>query len=166
VQDYDGALARADEIAAVDAARPEAAQLRAEVERARPSRRTTASSSKTPSRPVTKPPPRPAASAPTVAAPTPPVAPPSAGGDAKSAYAEAVSLLKGGELSGAVDALNRCVQLDPAYAQCYRALGIAHARSGNGAKAAKYYKQYLKVDPGAPDADKVRQLLEQYETAP
>lgn len=171
-QDYEGALTRADEISAVDPGRTEAAQLRGEVEHARAaSRRSPAAPTKAPPRQTIKATPRPAAPS-AAAAPPPPsptVAAPAAapaGSDAKAIYAEAVSLLKGGELTGAIDTLNRCVQADPAYAQCYRALGIAHARSGNGAKAAKYYKQYLKVDPNAADADKVRQLLEQYETAP
>ncbi|MBN1960145.1 MAG: FHA domain-containing protein [Deltaproteobacteria bacterium] len=86
--------------------------------------------------------------------------------EAKIIYGNAVAMLKAGDIKGAIDALNRCISLDENYAACYRALGIAYARGGNGPKAAKYYKQYLKANPNAPDADKVRQLLEQYETAP
>ncbi len=105
--------------------------------------------------------------------PTPPKPPPpakttggSSGKDAKTVYGEGISLLKGGDLQAAISSFTQCVQIDPNFGLCYRALGIAYAKSGNGAKAARYYRQYLKVAPNAPDAEQVKQLLEQYETAP
>ena len=85
--------------------------------------------------------------------------------DAKALYNDGVKLLKDGQLSRAIELLNRCVQIDKIHAPCYRALGIAHAKAGDGAKAARYYRLYLKVDPAAFDSADVRQLLQQYETS-
>ena len=42
------------------------------------------------------------------------------------------------------------------------AMGIAYARSGNGPKAARYYRLYLKYCPSAKDAAQVKKLLEAY----
>ena len=42
-------------------------------------------------------------------------------------------------------------------------MGIAHAQAGNGPKAYRHYKQYLKVCPDASDAPAVIELLKQYE---
>lgn len=184
-QDFEAAAARASEIASIDSNRAEAIQIRGDIDRARATQRRAAVAAAEKAGPPKQPAHPPTASTqPNAAAPAPrtPVKPPpppaapanpaagnaAAGGgeDAKAIYGDAVALLKAGDVNGSIEALNRCIQIDSAYAGCYRALGIAYARSGNGPKAAKYYKQYLKVNPDAPDGDKVRQLLEQYETAP
>jgi len=162
---YDAALGYVDELASVDASRPEIAILREEVDRARQA--TAARAHPAPSS-------RPAAAAPRAAPPRPPPvaprAPPPAPrearpvGDPKVAMAEGYASFKAGDLNGAIDAFNRCIQIDPTFAKCYRALGITYAKSGNGAKASRYYRQYLKVDPNADDATQVRALLETYES--
>ena len=40
---------------------------------------------------------------------------------------------------------------------------ITYAKKGNGLKAARYYRLYLKVAPNAADADQVRKLLNNFE---
>lgn len=93
------------------------------------------------------------------------VAPPSDNAEvARTAYGEGTRALSLGQIGRAIDSFNRCVSADKDFAMCYRALGIAHAKNGNGPKAVKFYKQYLKVDPTARDAAAVRQLLQQYST--
>jgi pSer/pThr/pTyr-binding forkhead associated (FHA) protein len=79
-------------------------------------------------------------------------------------YADGTRALSQGKNQAAVDALLRCVAQDKTFARCYRALGIAYAKMGNGPKAVRYYRQYLKVDPQAKDASSVKQLLQQYES--
>lgn len=82
--------------------------------------------------------------------------------DPKDLYKKGAGLLSEGNLQGAIDAFTRCVQVDKHSCQCMRALGITYAKSKNGPKAAYYYETYLRCDPNAPDADKVRQLLDSY----
>ena len=84
--------------------------------------------------------------------------------DAKAIYAEGTRALGQGQIQRAIDSFNRCLVADKAYALCYRALGIAYAKGGSGAKAARFYRLYLKVDPNARDAAQVRTLLQQYAT--
>lgn len=84
--------------------------------------------------------------------------------DARKLYADGTRALGQGKHQAAVDALLRCVSQDKSYARCYRALGIAYAKMGNGPKAVRYYRQYLKVDPEAKDASSVKQLLQQYDS--
>jgi tetratricopeptide (TPR) repeat protein len=178
-QSYDAAAALVAEIAGIDPSRPELGPLREQIEQgqtklhSRPVATPTPTPKPTP-RPVTPPTPKPVAAPTPTPAPTPkPTPPPPApkpaaapAGDPKAAYAEGIGLLKSGDFNGAIEAFSRCTQMDPGMALCYRALGITYAKSGNGSKASKYYKQYLKVDPEAKDAEQVRKLLEQYETGP
>jgi ABC transport system ATP-binding/permease protein len=160
-EDYDKALSVIDDISRIDATRPEVGQLRSEVDRAR--------SAPKMNRPRAKlQPPQRKELGKAIASPQapPPAITAAPAKDAESLYNEGKAALTGGDLQGAINHFGECVQIDANYARCYRALGIAYAKSGNGAKAARYYKQYLKVAPDAPDASQVRQLLEQYETAP
>ena len=85
--------------------------------------------------------------------------------DAKALYAEGTRALAQGQLQRAIDGFNRCLVADKGYAMCYRALGIAYAKGGSGAKAARFYRLYLKVDPNARDASQVRALLQQYNSS-
>jgi Flp pilus assembly protein TadD len=85
--------------------------------------------------------------------------------DPKALYAEGTKALNAGQFGRAIDVFNRCMAADKNFAMCYRAMGIAYAKSGNGPKAVRYYRLYLKVDPNAKDAAAVRQLLQQYDTA-
>lgn len=166
--DLDTAEGLADEMANVDGASPGMAELRALIEAAKVAERAAvAAKSKQRVERVEKAAPKapPTRTSPAVNDP-PPVSAAPVARDPKASYAEGIGALKNGDVTGAINAFTQCVGIDGNFALCYRALGIAHAKNGNMAKAARYYKQYLKVSPNAADADKVRALLEQYETAP
>ncbi|HET6344980.1 MAG TPA: hypothetical protein VFH51_08610, partial [Myxococcota bacterium] len=101
-------------------------------------------------------------------APAPPVPAPSAKQateDPKAIYADGVKALTAGQFGRAIELFNRCTAADKNFSMCYRAMGIAYSKSGNGPKAVRYYRLYLKVDPNAKDAPAVRQLLQQYDSA-
>jgi pSer/pThr/pTyr-binding forkhead associated (FHA) protein/tetratricopeptide (TPR) repeat protein len=98
-------------------------------------------------------------------APTPPAGPVrTPAQEATAAYEDGLVALKNNQWPSAIEAFNRCVVADKNSGQCYRALGIAHAKSGNGPRAVRYYRLYLKVAPTAADADQVRGLLQKYDT--
>ena len=115
----------------------------------------------------------PAASRHTASVPAAPAASSSSSGhssghssdEPRQLYADGTRALSQGKNQAAVDAFLRCVAQDKTFARCYRALGIAYAKMGNGPKAVRYYRQYLKVDPQAKDASSVKQLLQQYEAS-
>lgn len=151
-EEWDRAAEYADEISSLDPEHVEVRNIRSAIAEGQKRRGTPSKTrAKQKARPKPKPKPK-----------EPP--PPTQKVDAKEAYVEGVLAVKEGNLTAAIDAFQRCVQQDKRYAPCYRGLGIAHAHQGNGPKAARYYRQYLKVKPGAADADKVKKLLEQYES--
>ena len=83
---------------------------------------------------------------------------------AKELYTQGAQSIKGGDLDGAIEALNHCVRVDRSFGQCYRALGIAYTKKKELNKAVVAYKQYLKATPDAPDAEQIKEMLRQYET--
>ena len=85
------------------------------------------------------------------------------GGDPQVPFAEGLQALNAGKLQTAIERLSQCVERDPKFARCYRALGIVYARLGDGPNAAHFYQLYLQTDPTASDAEQVKQLLRQYE---
>ncbi len=156
---WDDAEAVADEIAGLDAARPEISRIRAAVEEGR--RRTGARGAKG------KPPRVKVVAAPTKTKPPgpAPAAVPAPVEDVKVLFADGAKAMSGGQFDKAIDLFNRCIKADKRYCKCQRALGIAYARAGNGPKAYRYYKEYLKCEPNAADRDQVEDLLRQYEQA-
>ena len=82
---------------------------------------------------------------------------------ASELFTAGVSAVKRKNLDKALEFYRRCIQVDKQFSQCYRALGIVYARMGDAPKAARYYKLYLKVNPGAPDAAQVKALLKDYD---
>ncbi len=48
---------------------------------------------------------------------------------------------------------------DPGYAAAYRGLGLVYERAGDKRRAIRALKKYLRLSPGAPDAESVRQRL-------
>jgi tetratricopeptide (TPR) repeat protein len=81
----------------------------------------------------------------------------------KRLYEEGTELLRKNELNKAVDALNRCLALDPAFAKCHRMLGATYARLRNPEQGAIHYRKFIQLAPNDPEAPKVRIFLEQYE---
>lgn len=82
---------------------------------------------------------------------------------ARAHYEEGARAIRRGDMEEGIESFSRCILADRKYCLCYRALGISYARQRNTPKAARYYKLYLKICPGASDASKVRALLEQYD---
>ena len=97
----------------------------------------------------------------------PPAAPATAAVDDVSAlYTEGLKAFHAGQMKSASDAFARCAAADPkdkAVAVCLRALGILYAKQGDGPRAVRYYRLYLKAEPNSPDAPQVQDLLRQYE---
>src|SRR5204863_5566083 len=123
-EEYDRAQTLLEELQRLDPGRPEVAQLRGEMERQRNIPKPRGRAKTAPHKDSAT---RPAMSAP----PPPPAAPPK---DAATLYGDGIAALKGGDLQGAINAFGDCVQVDASFAKCYRALGIAYAKGGNGAK--------------------------------
>ncbi len=81
--------------------------------------------------------------------------------DARMHYQVGTNLLREAELE-AIEQFRECIEADPKYCKCYRAMGIGFARVSYVSEAVEYYRQYLKQCPDAPDAAEVKQLLEAY----
>ncbi len=81
----------------------------------------------------------------------------------KRLYEQGTDLLRKNELHKAVDALNRCLALDPRFAKCHRMLGATYARLKNPEQGAIHYRRFVQLAPNDPEAPKVRVFLEQYE---
>lgn len=69
-------------------------------------------------------------------------------------------LLAQGEAAGAEEQLLECLELDESMAQAHRDLGRLYANTGRGQEAVEHLEAYLEAMPNAPDADRVRALLE------
>ncbi len=178
-RDWDGAENLAMEIATLDGQRPELPQIQEEIRkgraadlaatqaqiaaqkaRAKPKR-----SASKPARTQTKtasarPAPKPEAQPKPAPVPEPTPAP---AASPQELYREGAMALKSGQYDKAVELLRRCIQVDKTFPRCIRGMGIVYARKGDAAKAARYYKKYLQVNPNARDAAQVRELLKQYE---
>ena len=178
-RDWDGAENLAMEIATLDGQRPElpqiqeeirkgraadtaAAQAQAAAQKARPKpKRVAPKPARTQPKPAaSRPAPKPAAQPKPAPAPEPKPAP---AVSPQELYQQGPVALKGGQYDKAVELFRRCVQADKKFDRCYRAMGIVYARKGDPAKAARYYKKYLQVNPNARDAAQVRELLKQFE---
>ncbi|MBK7862311.1 MAG: FHA domain-containing protein [Archangiaceae bacterium] len=58
--------------------------------------------------------------------------------------------------------LERCIKIDKTYAECHKKLGATLGQLNDGPNGAKEYEKFLQLAPDHPQAEKVRQLLEQY----
>lgn len=81
----------------------------------------------------------------------------------KRLYEVGTDLLRKNDLNHAVDALNKCLALDPGFAKCHRMLGATYARLKNPEQGAIHYRKFVQLAPNDPEAPKVRIFLEQYE---
>lgn len=72
---------------------------------------------------------------------------------------EAVKLIQANQPEKALKPLQECVRANARYCRCYRALGIAHARMKNNAKAARNYKTFIQLCPNDPEAPRIREFL-------
>lgn len=72
----------------------------------------------------------------------------------------ASSLLIRGDHAGALRLLGRAREADPSYPAIYRTSGLAHERAGRAPAARRDYERYLRMAPGAADADRIRRRVE------
>lgn len=76
--------------------------------------------------------------------------------------AEGNKLLMQNRIAEAIANYQKAIKLKPTLPTAHRSLGVAYTRIGQVDKAAKEYETYLKLQPDAPDASQVRQILDQY----
>jgi pSer/pThr/pTyr-binding forkhead associated (FHA) protein len=85
---------------------------------------------------------------------------------AKDFYEEGKKAISDKKYDAAEAAFKRCVKIAPTMAECHKGLGAAYARMGKSDEGARSYREYLRLAPDAPDAAKLRTMLEQYEKQP
>ncbi|HTZ73471.1 MAG TPA: tetratricopeptide repeat protein [Candidatus Aquilonibacter sp.] len=102
--------------------------------------------------------------------PASPAGQPSAGSSPSSSNAEpppfnplpaekdvevATFYMRKGDPDASIPRLEEAIQLDPNYAKPRLLLGEIYEKKGDKQDAVKYYRQYLRVYPHAPDAKKI-----------
>lgn len=83
---------------------------------------------------------------------------------AQALYEEGVTLLKAKQVREARTALERCIKLQPTLASCHMMLGTVFAKLSDPEKGAHHYREFLRLAPNDKAADKVRAILETYES--
>ena len=73
---------------------------------------------------------------------------------------EGKTALHQGRLDVAQEKLEACLVQDPNSATCHRSLGVLFAQRLNTSKSLDHYRRYVELAPAAPDADRVRQILQ------
>lgn len=73
---------------------------------------------------------------------------------------EAQQAFLNGQLARAAALFRNATQVDTSHAPAWRGLGLASERMNHGPEAARAYRRYLRLAPGAGDAPQVRQRLE------
>lgn len=69
--------------------------------------------------------------------------------------------MRKGDLDAAIERFEDAIRARPDFAKPRLLLAEAHEKKGDLAAALKYYREYLQVFPGAPDAKKVRKKIDQ-----
>ncbi len=89
----------------------------------------------------------------------------SAYGDPKDAavnyYNMGVTFINSGKSEEAIEALNKALEADPAYAEAHYQLGISMLGTGQMEESAGHLKKYLELAPQGPNAEVAKQLVEQ-----
>ena len=65
-----------------------------------------------------------------------------------------------GDVDAAIDRFLDAIQRRPNFAKPRLLLGKAYEKKHDNESAVKYYKEYLQVLPGAPDAKEVQKKIE------
>jgi len=68
--------------------------------------------------------------------------------------------LRKGDVDAAIGRFQDAIQLQPKLPRPYLLLARACERKRDKAAAAKYYREYLRVSPNAPDAQKIEKKIE------
>lgn len=82
------------------------------------------------------------------------------GASAQARLLSARALSRLGRLADAVEELRRATESDPLHADAHLELGYAAARRGELLVAVQAWDQWLKLRPGAPNAERVRSAVE------
>ena len=64
-----------------------------------------------------------------------------------------------GRASDAVAEYEKEINYNPSYSSAYKNLGILHWKAGDKTKAAKYWKKYVELEPDAPDAGQLKEMI-------
>jgi tetratricopeptide (TPR) repeat protein len=68
-----------------------------------------------------------------------------------------------GDTRGAIASFTAALRADRSHAPAQRGLGLAYEKRGDKARAARAFRDYLRLAPGARDAKQIRARLEQLE---
>jgi serine/threonine protein kinase len=79
--------------------------------------------------------------------------------DARAAFEYGARAAKEGRHRAAIEAFERAVELNPAFALAHRRLGDEHWHEGEPARAAHHYRTYVALRPHAPDLAEVQRRL-------
>lgn len=91
-----------------------------------------------------------------------PVQSPNTGDESQRLFEEGKKHLGARQVREAKASLLKCVDINPRFAQCHLLLGAAHAKLNDPKEGARHYEIFLKLAPDAPEAARVRMMLEQY----
>ncbi len=102
--------------------------------------------------------------APKAAAADPSKASASASGrEAKRLYDEGLVLVRSKQFREARTHLEKCLKVDPTFAHCHIALGYTNGQLGDPERGVAHYRKFLQLQPNDKDADRVRNIVEQFE---
>ncbi|MCK5689121.1 tetratricopeptide repeat protein, partial [Myxococcota bacterium] len=84
---------------------------------------------------------------------------------ANEPYLRGSKLFEEKKYKKAIKAFSKAIKIDPEYAKAHRSLAIVLAQTKKEKAAVASYKRYLELLPDAPDAVKVRKIVEDWEKA-
>lgn len=73
--------------------------------------------------------------------------------------ADGFRAMSNGDYTTAERILKRCLAVDASSAQCHRTLGVLYAYIDDPQRSLYHYKRYVELQPNAPDAAKVRDMI-------
>lgn len=86
-------------------------------------------------------------------------------GDPATQFDLALALHKKGDEAAAVPEFEKAIALAPTDAKGHLALAITLERSGRMPDAVRSYRRFLELEPGSPDAEKLRAYLDSFNAA-
>jgi tetratricopeptide repeat protein/protein kinase-like protein len=80
--------------------------------------------------------------------------------DPAAAYKAGLLQFARGDSSGALATFRSSLAADPSYAPTWRGIGLVYEKLGKKAQARTAFRKYLQLNPGAGDADQIRERLD------
>ena len=80
-------------------------------------------------------------------------------------FQEGLTQMRAKNPSAAADALRKCVAANPRYAQAYGVMGQAYVMLGKEAAAVSAFEKFVSLAPNAPEAAKLREVIEAYRSS-